>query len=99
MNDLQRLCLLQGLLANRQLSAAISLGELANGIESILNSIDVVPDGLNLAYLALWQALEIVAVQHQEAGTEPTAAELDDLNFMADGLKKEVDAEIVARGG
>lgn len=99
MDDLDRLRLLRELLISSRLSTASSLGELANQVESMLTSIEEVPDDLRLAYAALWEALEIVGVQHQEAGTEPTATELADLRAMSDRLGMETNAEITARGG
>lgn len=99
MDDLKRLHLLRDLLIESRLSTSSSFGELANRVESILESIEEVPDALRLAYSNLWVALEVSGVQHQESGTEPTIAELADLGAMTDKLKKETDAEIVARGG
>jgi hypothetical protein len=97
MNDLERLYLLRDLLCDPELSMASSLGELANQIESLLSTIEVVPGGLNLAYSKLWGALEILGVQHQEAGTVPTGSDLAELGVMIDFLSKEVEAEIAAR--
>jgi hypothetical protein len=99
MDDLERLRLLRDLLIKRQLTSASSLGELANDVESILISIEEVPGGLKLAYVTLWEALEILGVKHQEAGTQPTAIELADLAILAERLKKEADKEITTRGG
>lgn len=99
MDDLERLCLLRDVLNESRLSTASSLGELANQVESILASLEDVSEALRLAYSALWAGLEVVGVQHQESGTEPTAAELADLGVMTNRLRKEAEAEIVARGG
>src|SRR5688572_13020690 len=99
MDDLERLRLMRDLLIKRQISSASSLGELASAIESILTSIDDVPSGLKLAYANLWGALEILGVKHQEAGTQPTLAELSTLAVMTEQLRKEVDSEIAKRGG
>ena len=99
MDDLGRLRLLRDLLIEPKLSSASSLGEFANGIESILTSVDEVPGGLKLAYATLWEALEVLGVKHQEAGTQPTAVELAELAAMAARLRKEADAEITIRGG
>ena len=98
MDDLERLCILRDVLNESRLSTAISLGKLANQVESLIASIDDVPNDLRQAFAALWAGLEVVGVQHQEAGTEPTAAELADLRAMADRLRRETDAEIGARG-
>lgn len=99
MDDLERLHLLRNLLIESHLSTASSLGKLANGIESILVSIEDAPDSIRIVYSTLWDALEVLGVQHQEAGTEPTTAELEDLYVMANRLREETEVEITSRGG
>jgi hypothetical protein len=99
MNDLDRLRLLGGLLEEPQFSNAGDLGMLASEIESLVTSIEEVPDVLLRAHSTFWDALEILGVQHQEAGTGPSSSEQSDLRGMAERFRSEVAVEIGRRAG
>jgi hypothetical protein len=97
MNDLQRLYLLRDLIKQSQLSSARSLVAFASQIESLVSSIDDIPDTFRRVYSEFWEALEVLGVQHQESCTEPTVVELADLKAMSINFELEVSKSIVAR--
>jgi hypothetical protein len=94
MTDVERLRLIAELLAKAELSDAGSLGHVAAQIESLFDSIALPPNPLCKAFSELWAALEVIGVQHQEAGTAPTAAEVIDLKALATKLQAEAEAEV-----
>jgi len=91
MNDLDRLKLLLTTLNQFTATDAKGLGRLASEIEFIWSSISEKPQDINSKYFALWDALEIIAVLHQEAGTSPTDMELSDVDRMISDLKKSIE--------
>jgi len=99
MNDLDRLRLLGGLLNEPQFFNAGDLLMLSFQFESLLTSIDDVPDVLWRAFSTFWAALEVLGVRHQEVGTAPSSSELSDLRGMAEKFRSEVAAEIGRRAG
>lgn len=99
MDDLERLKLLLRTLSSSNIGTTESLGVLANEIESIRSMLENVSEAFVISFSRLWEALEIVAVAHQEQGTELTEYELIDLVTMKKDLEKQTEQEIAYRIG
>ncbi len=98
MNDLERLRLLLTVLDTFTPTVGERLGKLANDIESVCSSIGSRSEAFDSKYFTLWDALEIIGVAHQEAGTTPSVAEIADVKRMVADFRIEVVKEIEARG-
>jgi hypothetical protein len=97
MDDLSRLKLLARILEETKLDTVESLGVLANDVESLRFSLGPVSEQFAESFAALWGALEVVAVRHQEEGTAPTAEELHDLDVIKREFSKHTTREITER--
>lgn len=96
MNEAEHLRLLIDVLTGAQLSDAGSLGQTANEIESVVSSLTAPSVSLRLAFSELWEALEVLGVQHQETGAEPTKVELTQLVALASRLRVQAESEIAS---
>ena len=99
MNNLDRLRLLENTLANTNVETIENLGMLANDIESLCFTLDDVSDEFSTRFSKLWAALEVVAVRHQELGTDLTQLEVKDLGDMKRDLHNQTKREIFNRTG
>ncbi len=97
MTDLDYLRLLERTLESSIINTTKSMGTLANDIESIRSSLEDASQDFTDNFARLWAALEVVAVEHQERGTEPTEKEIEDLEDMKNTLIGFVKREIAER--
>jgi len=97
MTDLERLQLVKALAIDAQINTCLDMGKLANDLESLRSTIEVVSERFKASFSAFWAALEVVAVQHQEDGSEPTQEEKNDLNLLKNDFVDAVDYEIKRR--
>ena len=86
MNKTQLLGLLLKSLRAFQPSALETLGQLANDLDSLRSSLQGCSREFNSAGQQLWEALEVIAVAHQEQGTSLSDMEKRDLLAFADKL-------------
>ncbi len=94
MTDLERLRLLEKLLAENPLATRADLGHLAAQVESIVDSLSSPSAPLHQAFSRLWQALEVTAEAHQVTSTQPTLTELTDIARYVQQMRRAVGAEI-----
>lgn len=97
MTDLERLQLLKAVAIDAEINTCLEMGKLANDLESLRFMLETVSECFKTSFSALWAALEVVAVQHQEGGSEPTQEEKDDLSLLKNDFVKAVDYEINRR--
>jgi hypothetical protein len=86
MNKTQLLGLLLKSLRAFQPSALETLGQLANDLDSLRSSLHGCGREFNTAAQQLWEALEVIAVTHQEQGTSLSQTEKRDLRTLTDKL-------------
>lgn len=94
MNDLERLKMLKTITARADISTVKEMGKLANDIESLRSMLGDVSDFFSERFSSLWAALEIVAVTHQENGSEPSPREIKDLSNLKESFEEAIDLEI-----
>lgn len=97
MTDLERLQLLKVVAIDAEIDTCPGMGKLANDLESLRSMLEVVSERFRTSFSAFWAALEVVAVQHQEDGSEPTQEEKNDLNLLKIDFLDAVDYEIKRR--
>lgn len=97
MNDLEKLGLLLNILETASLGSVSSLGRLSSDMESLCSIISPPSESFTKGYGDLWAALEVIAVNHQEAGTEIFQNEVCGLREMIESFHREVKEEISRR--
>jgi hypothetical protein len=94
MNRAQLLGLLLKSLRAFQPSALEDLGALADDLDSLRASLPGCSHEFNVASQQLWEALEVIAVTHQEQGTSLSEHEKRDLRKLTDTLITQTNCEL-----